>query len=159
MEIADHYTGDGKSAKGNEMLYLIRKTSILGLLSVLTSLMAIIMISVINIINFWFSMDIIVTTTCIMLLFYRNQPVFSCCCGCLMGNVKIDKSHYSEKCSMGCKLLTHLTIHGNNKSFVNKNESNLGDIVDQKPQIADTTATGKMTLSIQSSNSNNYHPS
>ena len=59
--------------------YLIRKSAILAVLSVGSSLYFISMISAINIAVFWLSLDIIVTTTCIILLFKRNDPVFDVC--------------------------------------------------------------------------------
>ena len=57
----------------------MRKTAILGVLSVLSSLFFISMIAVLNQAPFWLSMDTIITVSCIMLLFKRNDPVFHVC--------------------------------------------------------------------------------
>lgn len=128
VEISDYYTGrdvDNQTEnKGNDnIIYLIRKTSLLGLLSVITSLLAIVMISVINIIDLWFSIDIICTVSCIMLLFQRNQVIYSCCCGFLMGKVKNTELTYCQKCKIGCKFAWKLSFHGNVSK--NCNETNL----------------------------------
>ena len=57
----------------------MRKTAILAVLSIASSLFFISMITVINISPFWLSMDTIITITCIILLFKRNDPVFDVC--------------------------------------------------------------------------------
>eukprot|EP01084_Bolivina_argentea_P028336 52682_1 len=126
--------GKKQNSSNNEIKYLIRKTSILGILAVLTSMFAINMISVINITEFWMSLDIIATSTCIILLFKRNQPIFECLCGCLMGKLANSEITQMEKCVFGCNTLLMLS----KLRKINNDEQKLRNAMDSH----NTTGTG-----------------
>ena len=68
--------------------YLLRKSCILACLSVISSLVLVGMIAVVECAALWLTLDIIITTLCIVLLFKQYDHTFDCCCGCLMGKFR-----------------------------------------------------------------------
>eukprot|EP01084_Bolivina_argentea_P241612 405561_1 len=81
-------TNNAASRAREKMRHMARKTSVLGIWSVVTSLFSIGMIFVLNTTELWLSLDLIANAICLMLVFSRNEPIFRCICGCMMGELK-----------------------------------------------------------------------
>ena len=68
----------------DSILYLIHKHSLLSSIAVGSSVIFLGMIGVTHAGLFWLSMDQIVTTTSMVLLFKQNDKIFDWCCGCCL---------------------------------------------------------------------------
>eukprot|EP01084_Bolivina_argentea_P095853 172324_1 len=128
---------------GNQIKYLIRKTSILGILCVLSSNFFVSMISVVATTEFWMSLELIITTTCVLLVFHRNEKIFDCLCGCLMGKIGNSQMSKKKQCLLGFNTIITLSGCRSNdeqqleNAIQNQQSSTTNSTVDVSGQKAD----------------------
>eukprot|EP01084_Bolivina_argentea_P062742 114719_1 len=101
---------DTKYIDGNntQLTYFTHKSALLGFIVIISSVMCLAMIAITSAGVFWFSVDQIINTTSMLLLFKKNDKIFHFCCHCCVTKYTAKKMRNNESKS-DCK--TEKVVH------------------------------------------------